>query len=970
MKEKMKTTNPQDILVDELEGIYLVDAGAGTGKTHTIVRRYKNLLDKGINPKDILLITFTRNAAAQLKEEVMKKVNGKTSITDFLDAPIINFHSLCARLLKNYGTDSPKYLGLNEILAGSFNIIENHAYETEIFRKFFLKFKEETINEYENIYLSINDNHSVVLNIIKKLSSRGIFPTDSGWISEDKINLTGDRDIYSEKFDKLNEPVYGNSKGENQNVLLNLFKKNKDYFYLDFDFTNLIRGKRIDPSVKDEIFTDETQEELIKFIRHIYLSYIEYMLKKNMLNFEFVVMLAFLILYNDDKIRKDIQYLYAMVDEFQDTDEIQFQLLMLLLKDNDGKANLAVVGDWKQGIYGFRNTTIENITEFGKRLTEYKEILNSGKERISFDTENVKQISFIYNYRSSQDILNFSKHTLLCEAKNGEEANFELTEEKFGNILTAKRELEDLTEIEFYKSAEDNVDSEIELILKKISELVNNEKYVCREFDSAGEVINERRIRYSDICVLSRLNNFALKLQRAGFKKNIPITFGGGLELFSTKEGILVLAWLRLIINEDNVEGWIPVLEKEGYNYQEILQITNDIQNEKNKLFNMPSDLRKFRDFITSKKDNILFVVESILERYGFDDAYGNSILNETGNWITTDLNSISELVRIIDFAKTQSFNIEVNKTVNSVITQSIHMAKGLEYPVVILANMNRAVFPSARMTYNDIFFNTGSGLRFRKQFRTSGEYSAVFNNWKSDILVKMFKPENYDEERRLFYVAVTRAKQYLYFTACKPSKFFETISEISGKDVISDFDYSITRPDEEEILTNAQIKIPDKIEPGKKFYSVHTLMEEKREDISSNEAESHYRSKSDAIDFGVKIHQIASRLANGIKIKSKVEEINRISEFISTLKGAELRSEVDFLFPKENKIIRGTIDLLAIYDDRIEVIDYKTDKSKKYLDKYMIQLKIYKDVVKEIYKDKKVTGKIFFVRLDEVLSV
>ena len=99
--------NPQDILIESLEGIYLVDAGAGTGKTRTIINRYQKLIENNVKPRDILLITFTNNAADQMNEEVIRKVSGNINITDLLNAPIMTFHSYCSRLVKNYGMDSP-----------------------------------------------------------------------------------------------------------------------------------------------------------------------------------------------------------------------------------------------------------------------------------------------------------------------------------------------------------------------------------------------------------------------------------------------------------------------------------------------------------------------------------------------------------------------------------------------------------------------------------------------------------------------------------------------------------------------------------------------------------------------------------------------------------------------------------------------------------------------------------------------
>ncbi|MBK8984077.1 MAG: hypothetical protein IPM38_17610 [Ignavibacteria bacterium] len=146
----------------------------------------------------------------------------------------------------------------------------------------------------------------------------------------------------------------------------------------------------------------------------------------------------------------------------------------------------------------------------------------------------------------------------------------------------------------------------------------------------------------------------------------------------------------------------------------------------------------------------------------------------------------------MIDTLKLDKFKIEISNTENAVVFQTIHGSKGLEYPVVILANMNTLVFLFDKNISGNIYFNPLSGIRLRKQFGSIGEYSGVFDNWRSEILLCMLKTGNYDEERRLLYVAATRAKQYLYFTTSRPSQFFNDLLALSGKESVSDFDYEI----------------------------------------------------------------------------------------------------------------------------------------------------------------------------------
>lgn len=973
MKSPTYSSNPQDKLIDSLEGIYLTDAGAGTGKTYSIIKRYQNIIDKGVKPEEILLITFTRNAAEQMKEEVIGNITGdKISITDLLEAPIMNFHSLCSRILKADGSIVPEYLGINETLSANFNIIEDTSFEPELFRKFYHIFEKEHLKKYEKIFQSLDDDTNCVLYVIKKLSSHGIFPTQKGWFNEGEILLKGNYEKYLKKFENLNSAAYG-KKQEIQNKLYKILHEIKVNLHIDYKLSDMTDGNRAHEKIKDDIFQDELSKEILEFIREIYHSYIEYLLKKNYLNYDFLIMFAFLLLYNDGQVMKENQYEYLMVDEFQDTDEIQFQLIMMLVKEIKGKANFCVVGDWKQGIYGFRNTTIENITEFSERLEKYKNILNKDRKRIAYDITDVNKITFEFNYRSSQKILNFSRQTLFCIGKKDEEADFDKIDRIFPKPLTASRKLDDITDIKFYQANEEKAELEIELILKKISELVN-ENYIVREFDPNGKIIAERKVIYSDICILSRTNIFGLNLQKAGMEKGIPVNYEGGLELFASQQAILVLAWLRIMLDENSIEGWIPVLEKEGYNYNEIYNITRNLNSNNIALFNFtPKNLLEFRNKLITKQYNIIFIVGAILNRYGFNDEFAYAIIKEISKLTKSDLISIGELINILNSSIDNKFDIEINKSVNAVVTQTIHLAKGLEYPVVIVANINRNIFPNTINKTNNIFYHPVTGIRLRKQYHFTGKYNYIFNNWRSDLLVKMFRPDNYDEERRLLYVAVTRAKQYLYFTSYRPSQFFEALADKTENEINKDFDYEIKPVKEEKRFESEEIKLPEFYSLKRKFKSVHKLMNDEGieiENIADDGSTTAIKPKENAIEYGIKLHQIAHKIANGYKAESDNEDIIRLNEFISGLNANELKSEVDFLFPRGDEVIRGTIDLLAFYDDRIDVIDYKTDINKANLGAYKSQINIYKDVIKNIYPLKNVNGKIFFVCLDEIINV
>lgn len=980
--------NPQEILINSHDGIYLVDAGAGTGKTYSIVRRYRKLIKKNVKPSDILLITFTDNAAQQMREEVIKNVAGNFSITELLEAPISTFHSFCSQLLKKYGINSPSYIGLNQYILSNFRILEDENLESTLFNRFFSSFIRLNNKKYENIINSYGRNASGILKIIKKLCNVGIFPTKNDWFENGVNELKGDYSEYGKLFDELNETQIGKRGGEINNDLYNIFNGISKKLYIDFPDAKIFLNKRINPDIKDEVFYDTYQDEFIEFIRDVYFSYIEYMLKRNLLTFDFLIMFAFILLLKNKSIRKKNRFSYVMVDEFQDTDEIQFKLLMLLCKSINETANLCVVGDWKQGIYGFRNATIENILNFKENLVRYKNLLNINEKIIDYDVEKTETIILENNYRSSQEILDFSKNTLNCKATNQDEILSEYINGKFKS-LKAIRNMENDTLIEFYTA--DDEKGEFELILKKVTELVSEkDKYKIREFSQeTGELIETRYIKYSDICILSRTKDFGLELQREALKKGIPANYEGGLELFATPEAILVLAWLRLIMDESNIKGWIPVLEKEGCKYMEISVITERIYSNKNKksLFSDVPELCDFLEKLVSIKDNIIHIIESIFGYYKINNEISNKIISLVGDLLKVSSVSVRELVWFIVQWKNVEFDIDLHKTTDALVIKTIHKAKGLEFPVVFVSNCNVKKFPSTRGESGNVVFNRVCGLRPRKIYGSHNNYFYNFDDWKSECIWAMVKGKDYDEERRLLYVASTRPKQYLFYTASNPSTFFTGLASASGKNAIRDFEYEIklikTEVEKVEPFSITSRKLTDK---KKEIKSPHYYMNisEKYDFDKFKEDEKKFvvEQKENALKYGTIIHNIACRIAKRIEVKENYEEIAKIKNFIENLKTERLYSEQDFLLPVDSEIIRGTIDLIAVKENEIIIVDYKTDKSKDFLESYKIQLSFYRKFILDYcsYSDSpfgirdrnKITIKciIYFISLDDIVEL
>ena len=946
--------NPkQEKVIHETEGILVVDAGPGTGKTYSITKRYLEIFKKKeITEKDILLLTFTNSAADNMKEKIVNELIKDDPNLKIQNLQISTFHSFCKKLLNQGCENLPSHLGIKTRLNQNFLLENNPILENNFFMRLYKNFKKNN-SKYSTQYSIIGQNELQILSLIKKLFCKGIFPNKTGWfLDRGELLLGNDKEFY-EIISEINVPGIGKTKPTQSDYLSKFKISIKDKFYYDCppDFSE---DKIVNIVKIHEAFIDD-RTDWINFVHDIYFYYIEQSIKENKLTFNFLIMFAFLELYYNKNARTKNSFEYVMVDEFQDTNELQFMITLLLMKKN----NLCVVGDWKQGIYEFRNATIDNIIEFKKKIKQSKKLLNKNEKRIHFDVES-KQHEFVLNFRSSQNILDFSNYALASRGSKSEQHDIANLSDSIVK-LTAHYNLNETSEIKFYKTEDKEL--EIKFILQKIEEIVKSEKIIKEHIDGSEKI---RKIEYSDITVLTRTGAFGIELQKAGLENKIPIDYDGGVQLFRTKEAILLLAALRIFVDEQDEKGWITLLEYENYslaNKKEILEIK-----EYSKKY--PEKLLEFRKGLFKFKKNMFLLVSQIFKHFNIKNNISNEIIKIIGEVFSSEFISVQKLIAFIEnnIKENITYSIDINKSENAVTVQTIHNAKGLEYPVVFIANCNERQFPSFTQNRNMIYFNDILGLRCSKEYKTKNGYTAKFDSWKT-YLVKSAMTTKYDEERRLLFVAITRAKQYLYFTASKPSQFFEELLEKTNEEpeIVSEVNIipSTQKLFEEDKEINLKIKTKNK-----SSISPHDLMDEKTEKIKTT------TEKKDRKLIGKKVHFFAEKLAKGIKveeeIKNNLKGLRNIENFLKKLKANELKAEAECSLTIENEkvIIRGIIDLIVILDDKIQIIDYKTDEyDKKTHQNYVKQISVYFYAVKKHYQ-MPVECKIFYVSEKEPRDV
>ena len=720
----------QKELIENTEGIYLVDAGAGTGKTFTITKRYTNILNDH-EPEDIFLATFTRNAADEMKERISQEADYRAS--KIFDAPISTFHSHCQKILERNGHEAPQILGIDEYLTENLQVMESQIRENQEFQEFISEFKQRH-EEHDDFFRIIRDE-SNLLNLLKSLGAKGVMPDGENWFGDTEKYLDGDFEEFKKLFKEKNKPVEANGGTKQSELRRRLYSYKWKNFSPEAPGIDDVRGgygtKQVRKDFCQKAF-EEDREQLKQFVHDLYTEYLEYSLSRNYLNFSFLMTLTYALLHRKPEIREEESFEYIMIDEFQDTNEIQFKLALLLADE----PNFCVVGDWKQSIYSFQYAAVENILEFEERLEKYCSELNGNQKRACLSNKRVERLELKKNYRSNQKILDESEKSLSLPANSNESP-------ERPEITSLESEVENDGEVLRIESEE-----EIEMVLSKIQELRDD------GFD------------YSDVVVLSRTRGFGLDLQQEARKYSIPAAYEGGVELFTTNPAIVLLAWLRILQDRHSRKGWAVVLEEAGYKLDEAEKILES--------GDYPCNMLKF-EVELQKTDSIEAVAEKVFQRYGYRSGFTEKIIEVLGDTFSSTYMNLGQLINFIEENIEQGEIYEVDSTgnENAVTVQTIHAAKGLEYPIVFISDVNQSKFPSTNSFSPNITYKDPIGLRQRKKYLRN-DYAYAFDNWRTEILEKCLSGE-YDEERRLMYVAMTRAEQNLYITADKDkaSTFF-----------------------------------------------------------------------------------------------------------------------------------------------------------------------------------------------------
>ena len=688
---EIKPNTKQQEAIDNLKGQIMLLAGPGTGKTFTIIHRIEKMLSEGIEPSSILCLTFSDAAANEMKQRLIKKMGVLASSVD-----IYTYHSFCNDIIKLYPSQFSLGVGVRLIT------------ETEKIKLMKDCIDSATLEYFVPPRADRYHFAGKFISYIEKLKSQRI--TRKDYFEQIETNPT-----LMPRIKELEAEIYEReSRGETRN-----------------------KGRY------DEIEKIKTNIEKAKELWTLYELYSEKMHSLSLIDFSDMITFVLSAFEEDISFLREVsnKYKYFLVDEYQDTNDLQNEILFHLIEGND-KKNILVVGDDDQIIYGFQGAKSDNIENF---LTKYPD---------------TKVICLEENNRSTQSILDFS-YEVIQQDKSRLENNDKFKSKNINKKLTAKSEQIINKDKKIKRLQFGDTLQEFNYIAEDIENLVKSEN--CPEELSQIAIIAKKR---------EELQTFGELLK----SKNIPFQIDEGKSIFAIKSSIVVYFYLKALNNyllsSDKLFGLIlsePFkIDLEDYNKilhekrllkkdtpNDFISLMKTLSNWKN-----PEKIQSFLDTFFylqeyAATNDLRNTIIEILNRTGILEYYYKTELNRSENLLgikklleeATDFanlnlaTGISDFVDYLDECLQNDIDICLDKDSliqNAVQLTTYHGSKGREFEYVYLPNL-------ISKNWED--------------FRMPGEYKLITD----PVYDKETAQAKKDSElTKLLFVGITRAKHSL----------------------------------------------------------------------------------------------------------------------------------------------------------------------------------------------------------------
>ena len=687
-EDLLSQLNPeQKEAVTHKEGPLLIVAGAGTGKTNVITKRIVWLiLEKKAKPDEILALTFTEKAAAEMEERVDKLLP-----YGYLDLWISTFHSFCQRILEQHAVE----IGLSN----DFKLLS----ETQQWILMHNNFEQFELDYYRPL-----GNPTKFIHALLKHFSRA---KDEAIMPEDYLEYVKEVELNSDSGGFISQILSEDER------------------------------KKLSAAELKELTTQELKK--LREVADAYHTYQQLLFKNNAMDFGDLIVYCLRLFQQRPKLLAQYRakFKYILVDEFQDTNWAQYELIKLLAAPAN---NLTVTGDDDQSVYKFRGASISNVLQFKN------------------DYPKLKQVFLINNYRSCQNILDLAYHFI--QLNNPERLEVKLAEQgsKLSKRLLAQNDCHG--EIKLFPV--ETQEEEMKAVIAKILELKEKDKEAS----------------WSDFAILVRANSQADLFNFGLAKAKIPYQFLASRGLYQKKVVLDILAYLKLLDNYHESPAMyrilsLPIFEiaqRELVNlnywagrrarslYQVCLQIETlpEISAAVTEKIKKVLALLEKHTAMAREKD-VSEIVLAFLEESGYlkkiteiENAeevvgYLNQFYKKIAEFEAgVGSKSVRAFVQLMDLeiesGEQGALQTDFEAGPETVKVMTAHAAKGLEFSYVFIVNLVEQRFPTRER---------------REQIELP------------DKLVKEITPSgdvHLQEERRLFYVACTRAKVGLYFLAAK----------------------------------------------------------------------------------------------------------------------------------------------------------------------------------------------------------
>jgi ATP-dependent DNA helicase UvrD/PcrA len=729
LSEYKKLNPEQKLAVDTIEGPVMVIAGAGTGKTQTITLRIGKILkETQVNPSNILCLTFTDSAALNMRSRLLDIVG-----SDAYGVRICTFHSFCNSIIQ----DNPQYFlfsqkesiplddvkkiqiirSLIESLPSSSslkNINSLYFYQKEIANSI-QNLKKENINPD-----SLNNLIKIAIDFIDKANPTAQKLAQTRATAKASLEITS---LIDELINQKIDPLY--------KIRINLF--------LDLYQKSEINLSGLKKNVKDLIEKTASQIPKQKDLLALYRGYQKQLTDQSLYDYEDMILWVINAFKSQKELLLDYQekYQYLLVDEFQDSNNSQYEILNLLTKKQE-RPNLFVVGDDDQSIFRFQGASVENIyTFYQKYKNEIKIIVlknNYRSHRLILDCSNsvighnINRISsYIENIdKSLKSVKTFDPDPInLFAAKNINEENFFISNQiktliesetpaseiavLFRNNADINDLLPYLNQLKIKYLRSDSVD-----ILKsiEIQQLLSLFKYLINPSDD--ELLG-RVLSFNFIAIKS---NDLYKLY---------------LHLYKSKESLVSLIGNKKKLKEIDISQ--SSITKLNNFYLKTAKVQKFSQNQPiTETFNFI--IRKFKFLSYLLKHQNLDLLNQL-----------NTLYSNLKSSVLSQKLTLKEWVEGLSLLEDNNLSLNspplIDDLENSIRLMTVHKAKGLEFEHVFLIK---------------VLSGKWDGSRSRNLLKLPLGIS------KTDIST-IGTDKDLEEDRRLFYVALTRAKNQIYIS-------------------------------------------------------------------------------------------------------------------------------------------------------------------------------------------------------------